>query len=343
MRKAWPAFAIATIVSMTRPAEAEVAPLPVELEWDAPPACPDASFVRRRIETLVQGPLTVPRTVVAHGKIDTAEDGRFHLALKVRTGDVADAREIDAVSCATLAEGFAVVVALAIAPPKSAAIEESPLEESPLEEPARGEKSPLPSSPVDAVTPSPKESPPSTRPSPSQKLPGRPSIELGVGGAVVWGPLPKPSAGVLASAGARIDRFRVGIQGIVAFGQSPQFDRGASAAIDMIEGGAFAAYMLPFDIFALGPCANIEATYVRVEGSGVRDPRASSTVWATPVLGGRFEARPGRWLGVFARADLLFPIDAPRIALGTTSGTAVLHSPSPVSPRLTLGAEIILP
>ena len=334
----WPAFAIATIVNMTRPANAEVVPLPLELEWEAPPVCPDATFVRRRIETLVQGPLTVPRTAVAHGRIDEAEDGRFHLALKVRTGDVADARELDAASCAMLAEGFAVVVALAIAPPKSAGIEEPP-----LPEPLLREESSQPSSPAAADIAPPSEPPPSSRPGPSQKPPARPSIEVGVGGSVVWGPLPKPSAGVLASAGARIDRLRVGIQGIVALGQSPRFDRGAGAAIDMIEGGAFAAYMLPFDIFALGPGANIEATYVRVEGSGVRDPRASSTVWATPVFGARFEARPAPWFGVFARADLLFPIDAPRIALGTTSGTAVLHSPSPVSPRLSLGAEIILP
>ena len=335
MRKAWPAFAIATIVSMTRPAEAEVAPLPLELEWKAPQVCPDSTFVRRRIETLVQGPLTVPRTAVAHGTIDRADDGRFHLALTVRTGDVADEREIDAGSCAMLAEAFAVIVALAIAPPKSGGSEEALLgAPPPPEEPSQ------PSSSAAADAAPPKEDPPS-RPPPPRKP--RPSIELGVGGSVVWGPLPKPSAGVVASAGARIDRFRVGIQGIVALGQRPQFDGSAGAAIDMIEGGAFAAYMLPIGMFAVGPCANIEATYVRVEGFGVRDPRASSTVWATPVLGGRFEARLARWFGVFGRADLLFPIDAPRIALGTNSGTAVLHSPALVSPRLTLGAEIILP
>lgn len=338
MRKPWPALAIGTIVSMTRLARAEATPLALELEWEAPPTCPDATVVRRQIERILHGPLTAPRSAVAHGKIDRTDDGRFHLALTVRTGDVADTRELDAASCAMLSEAFAVVVALAIDPTKGdGSIEEPPQPESPPPEPIQ------PSSPVAADIVPPKSAPPSPPTRSSEKAESRMAIELGVGGSVVWGMLPQASPGLVASAGVRIDRLRVGMLGTLAFGQKPQFDRSVGAAIDMLEGGAFAAYTVPIGIFALGPCANIEATYVRVEGYGIREPRTSSAWWATPVIGGRFEARASRWLGLFARADLLFPIDAPRLALGTRTETAVLHSPAPVSPRLTLGAEIILP
>jgi hypothetical protein len=337
-RKAWPALAIGTIVSMTRLARAEATPLALELEWEAPPSCPDATVVRRQIETILHGPPTALSSAVAHGKIDSTDDGRFHLSLTVRTGDVADTRELDAASCAMLSEAFAVVVALAIDPTKGGGgIEEPPQPASPPPEPIQ------PSFPVAADTVPPSSAPPSPAPRPPEKARSRAAIALGVGGSLVWGILPETSPGLVASAGLRIERFRVGMLGTLAFGQRPQLDRSVGAAIDMIEGGAFAAYMVPIGILALGPCANIEATYVRVEGYGVREPRRSSTVWATPVLGGRFEARASRWLGLFARADVLFPIDAPRIALGTRTETAVLHSPAPVSSRLTLGAEIILP
>lgn len=338
MRKAWPALAIGTIVSMTRFARAEATTLPLELEWEAPPMCPDATIVRRQIEKILHGPLTAPSSAIAHGKIDRTDDGRFHLALTVRTGDVADTRELDATSCTMLSEAFAVVVALAIDPTKGGGgIEEPTQPESPPPEPIE------PSSPVAVDIVPPKSAPRSPPTRASEKAGSSMAIELGVGGSVVWGILPQASPGLVASAGIRIDRFRVGMLGTFAFGQTPRFDRTVGAAIDMIEGGAFAAYVVPIGIFALGPCANIEATYVRVEGYGIREPRTSAALWATPVLGGRFEARASRWLGLFARADLLFPIDAPRLVLGTRTETAVLHSPAPVSPRLTLGAEILLP
>ena len=338
MRKAWPALAIGTIVSMTRFARAEATPLPLELEWEAPPTCPDATVVRRQIEKILHGPLTAPSSAVAHGKIDRTEDGRFHLVLTVRTGDVADTRELDAASCSMLSEAFAVVVALAIDPTKGGGgIEEPAQPESPPTEPIQ------PSAPVAADVVPPKSAPPSPPTRPSEKAESSMALDLGVGGSVVWGTLPQASPGLVASAGIRIDRFRVGMLGTLAFAQRPRFDRNVGAAIDMIEGGVFAAYMVPLGIFALGPCGNIEATYVRVECYGIREPRTSSALWATPVLGGRFEARASRWLGIFARADVLLPIDAPRLALGTRTETAVLLTPAPISPRLTVGAEIILP
>lgn len=332
---AWPALAIGAIVSTTRLAVADAELLPLELEWQAPDGCPDAEAVRGRVEAILRGPLTDASRAVARGAIARTEDGRFRLELTVRTGDVADARSIDSAACATLADAFAVVVALAIDPTRSADAEGAP----PARAIADGPRPPD-ESPSARVSPLPREAP-APRASPAPEAGTR--VALGLGGSVVWGPLPEPSPGLVASVGVRRDRVRVGALGTLALRQTPHFDRSAGASIDMLEGGAFAGYLLPLGIFALGPAVNVEATYVRARGFGIRRPSTSSAVWATAVVGARLEARAARWLGAFARADLLVPFDAPRFALGTQADSVRLHTPAALAPRLTLGAEILLP
>lgn len=158
------------------------------------------------------------------------------------------------------------------------------------------------------------------------------------------GTLPHVAAGITASGAVRLGRFRAGVSTTLWLRQRPTFDEPAraGASFDMVEVGAFGGYLVPFGSFAVGPCANLEATFVRVEGFGIRTPRASWSSWPTVVLGGRGEARLTPWLGLFARADLLFAVDAPTFTLGEGQG-ASLHEPAPVAARFSLGTEIIFP
>ncbi|MDF2695446.1 MAG: hypothetical protein K0S65_3829 [Labilithrix sp.] len=329
-------LAMGAIASMTRTANAEPTPLPLELAWDAPEGCPDSVVVRRRIERALSGPLTVPNTALARGKIEKADDGRFHLTMMVRARDVEDARTIDAASCVPLAEAFAVVVALAIDPTKDADGRDERLA---VETP-----SPAPAAPSAASRPvvgrATGESP-APRSAPASQW--APHVAFGLGGSIAWGALPEVSPGLVASVAVRIDRFRVGALGTLWMRQNARFGGDRGASLDMVEVGAFGAYMVPLGVFAIGPSANIEATYVRARGFGIQTPSTGSATWPTGVLGARMEARVARWLGLFARADLLFPIDAPRLAVAMPSEVVRVFYPPTVSSRLTLGAEVVFP
>ena len=108
--------------------------------------------------------------------------------------------------------------------------------------------------------------------------------------------------------------------------------------------GAFAGYLVPLGIFAIGPSANLEATHVRVRSFGIRNPGTTSSVWWTAVFGGRAEARITRRLGLFARADLVYPLEPPTFSLATTHENGlVLHDPAGLGARFTSGIEIVTP
>ena len=332
VRRAWPAFAILGLVSVTRLGRAESTPLPLVLTWDAPRGCPDASFVRFRIEQLLRGPKAAPTAVLARATIEGAGEAALRLTLTLRTGDVEETRTIDAASCSALAEASAVVIALAIDPSREEALGAEP--PPPVEPPPSVEPSPVP---LPKVDPTKAESPPPATTAPSARL------ALGVGGSVVSGTLPSVGAGLVGSASLRLDRFRLGAVGTLWSRQSPTFDGSAGASFDMVELGASGSYMLPVGRFAIGPSVNLEATFMKVQGFGIRAPRASSTVWPTAVLGGRLEAGIAPWAGLFACGELLIPFGAPTITLPTSRNAVRLHEPSLVAPRLRVGIEIIFP
>jgi hypothetical protein len=348
VRKAWPALAVIAIVSTARHASGEpTPPLPLELVWDAPKACPRTESVRGRIGQILRTPRARPTSAVATGRIETLPDGRFRLAMAVRTGDVEDVRTVDAASCSTLAEAFAVVVALAIDPtvsPNGGEVDGAEPPSIATPEPAQVQ----PVQPPPAALPAPVAEPAKSESPVLRANASRSSLraELALGGFAVWGPLPDVSVGPVLSLGARIHRFRVGALGAVSLSQDARFGGSAAGAtFDMVEAGAFGGYMVPVGDFAFGPYVNVEVTHVGARGFGIRSPWSTSATWLSPAIGGRAEVRALKWLGLFAGVDLVLPIDAPTFSLATaTTGEPVrLHSPGRPSPRLSLGAQVFFP
>jgi len=341
VKVAWPAFVIGAVMSSTGLVKAQAERLPLELAWEAPEGCPDRAFMRRRIGQLLHNPAATPKNVAASAKIERSPDSRFHLALSVRTDGVEENRTMDADSCSALAEASAVVIALAIAPSQGA---EPPDEGRTPETPEEraSEPPPQPSAPSAPSAPStPNIEPPPRRAHTAVRT--TPRAALGVGASVESGVLPEPSAGFVGSASLRLDRIRVGVLATMSLVQRPHFARTAGASFEMISAGAFGSYMLPLGPVAVGPTVNVELTHVRVRGFGIRGPRASSVFWPTPVLGARLEVSPARWIALVGRADLLIPIGAPAFNLTTTGDAVRLHDPASIAPRLSIGAEILLP
>jgi hypothetical protein len=320
-------LAILPLLCASRTAFASGELLPLDLTWDAPERCPDASVVRRRIEQILLAP-PPPTIVVATAKVRATEAHRFALTLTVRTGDVEETRNVDAAACSALADATAVVIALAIDPSlRGGADSEAPT----APPPAPKEPAPPPRTPR----------PPPPSPGPAKKS-LRPAAGLGV--VVEPGTLPKVGWGLELTAGVRLDRLRLGVRGAVWQRQQPVFDdqTGAGASFAMVQLGAFGGYLIPVHRFAFGPCTGLEASLVRVHGFGIRSPRSTWTSWPTLALGARGEARLSHFLGLFARADLVVPVDAPTFTLGTSGSGVALHDPASPVPRFTIGAEVFL-
>ena len=91
----------------------------IDIQWQAPPDCPQEGDVRERIRKLIgsrqpDGHLQAEGTIVR-----TA--GHFRLALTVRFGDIVGTRSIDSSSCEDLAGATAVELALLVHSAEAAA------------------------------------------------------------------------------------------------------------------------------------------------------------------------------------------------------------------------------
>ncbi len=340
-------IAVAATLVVPRRAAAEAAAFPLELAWNAPEGCPGASFVSGRVEHILRGSRVEPTGVAARGTIEKTTDGRFRLSLVLRTGDVAETRELAARTCPALAQAAAVVIALFLDPHQDdpGVDAEPPEQPAPSDEPD-GTTSPAPPDPPRPPRPPLTRAPrPSSTKASSSTAPSVPPVRVaaGVGGALGSGVLPDVGGGIVLSTTIRAGRFRAGVTGTYWLRQSPTFRSQAGASFEMLEAGAFGAYLFPVGPVAIGPSVSAEVHHVRVEGFGIREPWARSTWWPAAGIGARFEAHLTTWLSVFARADAVVPIAAPTFTLATTSDAVRVHEPGPVASRATVGAEIVFP
>ncbi|AKV01344.1 hypothetical protein AKJ09_08007 [Labilithrix luteola] len=315
------------MVSGARHAYADSAPAPLELAWEAAEGCPDATFVVQRVEQILRAPPTIPGGVMARGVLQKTGDAHFELELTIRADEAEDTRTIEGTSCAALAEAAAVAISLAIDPTRAS--------------PSRERETPA------AVAPAPEAPPLARLVAKGEREPLAPPnrVALGVGSAIGSGSLPRLGAGIFASAALDLRRFRVGALGAFSFRQRPVFEPalGAGASFDTFAVGIFGAYMVPLGPFAFGPAANLELTYMRVEGFGIRSPKSAWTAWPTGVLGARCELDLARRVRAVARADVLLPVDTPIVILGAPGSKQYLYEPERVALRFSFGAEIVLP
>ncbi|MEA2752101.1 MAG: hypothetical protein QOI41_6244 [Myxococcales bacterium] len=310
--------------------------LPIDLSWQAPPECPEASAIVQRVEQILAGPPPSSTIVTATAIVERLPSGRFSLTLAIRTGNVEETRTVDAASCVAVAQVTAVVIALAMDPSRP---HETDGGETHIDASAPSPSAPSPS------PPSPSPPSPSPPAAPRATSAAAPRAAFGVGGVVELGTLPQIGGGVAASVALRLARVRLGIRGALWARQHPIFDEpsGAGASFGMMQVGAWGAYVLPVGAFAFGPAAEVGASITRVEGFGIKDPHAAWSAWPTLALGGRGELGISRVIGLYAQADAVFPFARPTFTLGTSGSAVELHQPAWVAGRFGVGAEIVLP
>lgn len=142
-------------------------PAAVELIWEAPQECPNASEVESLYEALLTGAPTGAGTLEAHAVVTTTSRGTWRLELTTRIGDYTDVRKFRGATCQDLAEAAATLFAFALEP---ALHEPQPQPKPPEREPEPEPRppdplpQPLPQPPVADVPPEdPQPQPPKRR------------------------------------------------------------------------------------------------------------------------------------------------------------------------------------
>jgi hypothetical protein len=269
-----------------RPARAESGESvrPLRLGWDAPAGCPAVDDVRAAVEAMLGGAASArdATDVTAQGRV-TEEAGGYRLRVDVQTRDGSEVKTIDAASCATLADAYAVVVAFAIDP--RADVSRAPRDGVALSAPPpgaqTGERAPASA----------------TRPPSSFRVVAGPQIASGVG------QLPFPAYGL----GGRLaleTRLRWELSAAywppepATTSSSATPTLGARVSLVSIQ----PAVCLPVSR-SIAPCLGVAGGTLSAAGSGVASPGRGSWWWVAPTASLGVRLSVTRALGVWVRVD----------------------------------------
>lgn len=347
-------FASALCVSGARAGDVSDGGDALELSWSAPPGCPSREALIGEIRRLLGGSIENPGGVSARAEITARRAGDYRITLALRSDQGERMRDVQAPTCAELADAAALIIALAIDPSAVAgAPEASPMQAPPS--PAPSEAPPasvtLPPPPPLSASPAPPPSwqprtaapHPSAMPAPppprsevharaelggEQGVFRHPSLMGRVGAAYVRGPLRVEIMGVFAWAGQ------------IAALQAPT--KGGSFWLG--GGGLAGCYERPFEAAGRregtsAVCAGVEAGAMGAAAYGVLSPAANTSAWVAPFVAGvtRWAFRPR----VALRLDLTAFAPLVRSAF-TIDGVGLVHRPGPVGVRAGVGLEVLL-
>ncbi len=251
------------------------------LEWEAPAECPDAAAARASIDGLL-GDAPEPEAPV-HAQVRiTAVDGGHHLALRLSQAD--GVREIDAPTCAELAETATVIVAIAIDPGVLTRVEPEPEPEPEPERPPDPVEIATPPARAEPVTVAPLgtiDAPPPKPRTPSRReFPPPVAIVSFVVGPDV-GTLPRTSGhfGVWAGPAWRNATLELGGAYVV---RRPVPSSNAPSVGILAQAwslGARGCYSRLRRRVGFGLCASVRAGAVHARGDGELTPRSARQPW----------------------------------------------------------------
>jgi hypothetical protein len=308
---------IATL--FTAPTHAEDA---VELEWSAPPGCPDASVVMARIRSLAGGTLRTKERLRATGRIERRGE-RFRLTLTVRDEGSVGERTVDSDSCADLAGAAAVALGLLLENKRHA--EEA--QTRPDEKPGAGQKSATGSGDATAASdPEKTRKPPKTAPDDGADSP--PESEGGERAFRVlaqlplatldFGPLPATSFGLGVGLGVQVEAFRA-----VAVGRyfttvnvvAPDYAE-AGVDVDRLSAELWTGYGWRAGRFELTPCVTGALDHYTARGVGrYVAPRSARILALALGVGVMADLHVVDWLSITGTAAVRAETSRPRLVI----------------------------
>jgi hypothetical protein len=304
--------------------------LAAELEWSAPPPCPDQREAVRAVERVLGSSLeqAIALRVTVH--VQQAPRG-FSAELTTASasaGDPRQKRELSSASCDELLEAVALSAAVAIGD-ATQALPTEPAATAPV---AAGDVAPKSDTPADPRTPVPW----GVRAAivgDSGSLP-EPSPGIAVALESVWGGVEVHAGGTLfASRRVAVDRGEGLVPSSIAEGSEP----GAVLGLLLGSLGACVPISGPTGVLPLGACAGLEAGVMSGEGRGVSNPRRGDAFWLAATLGleGRWPQVETGFMG-FLGLGVVAPFLRDDFELRDLGS---VHQAANVSARLNLGAR----
>jgi len=363
---AWTACQAAGASAAQAPAPAPV-PAELQLEWTAPPTCPQAPEVRARIEAALRRPTVAgPAATRVVARVQPGARG-FTLVLETRTaGAAVDVRRMDDRRCGVLADATAVIVATAIdevdpnraaptlPPPPLAAVPE--------------DMSPAPASAAPPPTPAPTPAP--------TTLSATRAANLAPAVAADDDLSPRPAAPTPAPPVARRLRAAVRLVGLGDRGSTPGLAGGLTGGVSLLgerwrldlaavwiaprptapradlditaRVGVLAAQLRGCAVPRLGPvefpvCLGLEAGGAR--GSGDGDALARKFTdwrpWLGVLAGSSLAWSFTRRLALVVQLDLVLPIAPPTFQVAGLADP--VYKGSVAAGRAGLGLEVRFP
>jgi hypothetical protein len=313
-------------VGLARPAAADAPALPSHLavEWEAPSSCPDVAHVRTAIATTLggstarrAGPTLEARGVVTD--VVPSTQPLFRLRIDLTAEGASETRTMEANSCATLENAFALVVAFAFDP--SAA---PPAPESPLVTP-----------PSPASTPrTPSESAP-----PSFAVLGGPLLAAGAGA------LPFPAYGV----GGRLaieagPRWELGGTFWPEQPASVPVDASGRAGANVWLATVEPSACLALAAGVVAPCLGAEAGATGATGTGIANPSRGVSWWLAPTASLSLRVSLARGVGLRFRVEGGVPVFRPSFTLENVGaeGPVQAFRPAPAFGAVSIEPEFSL-
>lgn len=277
----------------------------LELQWDAPPACPQEPEVREAIDAnLGEGIFDAAAgSIAAHGTI-TADGEAWRLDVVVTLPSGRFERAVTSRECAGLAAAAGLVIAVALDPLRvvHTAAEPPSVPTRPDAVPQADEVE----RPALELHPQPPPSKPRTR---------KPAIEPRVGGVLELGSLGVLRGGIAAGVGFVGPRYRIDVVGhYLAPRDVRRFGPAPNAGVSVQQGGvgARACVRSRLGPVELPTCLGFEAGVAAARGTGLDAPRDTALPWAAAVLGQELTWVSRRRVGVFVGADALLFVVRPR-------------------------------
>jgi hypothetical protein len=302
------------------------APSDLDIEWDAPRDCPDASEVRARIDELADpgGGRRSGATVQAQVH---QEGERWILELTLDVPEGRARRSLDGASCEVVADAAALIVAVMLDP--QTVLEDLERAPEPVPEPAP------------KIAPEP-EPAPKTSPAPKQPRARKVRGILGIAGTGTFGALPRFGGGLLATAG--IDSRYVRAEAITTY-DAPQLrlvdaEARAGAVFDLWTAGVRGCGLARVQTLVIPVCAGVELGALRARGEGLEVRRRVNLLHARATVGAGLSWAATRWLELRAEVAGLVTLSPWRVVI---DDLGEVHRSRPVGIRAGLGFAAIFP
>jgi hypothetical protein len=311
-----------------------------ELEWVAPPECPDAAAIREQITALVPEPSGGDGVLYVDAEVEPQGDA-FVLTLRTVFLERHDEREVRARVCGELAEAVALVVAISLDPTlvvTGPSVPEPVPSEPP---PATSPSSPPPEpratpdaadAPAASSGPSLREESPSRRSSRS-RLPDEWMLRLAP--KLEVGSLPAFGGGLDLAVGVLWPWWRLELHGSHSWPRRAFGPGGTAGRFQLGAVGVRGCGRPRVGRVELPVCVGLDGGALRVDSEGLRPANTVHGPWLAPSLGVGLAAggtRVGFWTLVEGSATLVWS----RILVGEET----IFRQFPVSARWLAGIEI---